>query len=68
LHILALQTYAARGAGFSSTGSANLQRKRWGKKCSSTGRCKLERVAPAQTILTHLYAFNKNKQTSINHK
>jgi hypothetical protein len=32
LHILAQQTYVARGAGFSSTGSANLQRERRGKK------------------------------------
>jgi hypothetical protein len=55
-----------RDAGFSSTGGAKLQRQ--GKKCSSTERCKLERVALAQTTFTQFYAFNKIKQTSINYK
>jgi hypothetical protein len=64
----ALQTYNARGTGFFSTGGAKLQRERRVKKSSSTGRCILERAAPAQTTFTHLYTFNKIKQASIIHK
>jgi hypothetical protein len=48
----ALQTYTARGAGFSSTGSAKLHRRHWGKKSSSTGRSKLQRAALVQIIHT----------------
>jgi hypothetical protein len=53
-----------RGAGFSSTGGANLQRERRGKKCSSIRRSKLQHIALAQTIFTHFYAFNKIKYSN----
>jgi hypothetical protein len=35
-----------------------------GQKCSSTGRCKLQRAAPAQTTFIHFYAFNKIKYSN----
>jgi hypothetical protein len=59
-----LQSYTAHGSGFSSTGGAKLQRERWGKKCSSIGRSKLQHAALVQTTFIHFYAFNKIKYSN----
>jgi hypothetical protein len=56
-----MQSYTERCTLFSSTGGAKLQRKRRRKKCSSTGRSKLQSATPTQNNIHTLLCIQQDQ-------